>query len=110
MKFDHLVKFNGIYYTAGTDVPVVVHAVKVGLTDDVPEGALDSNADGSVNTYDEDGNVVGTLSSEEVEELQKEAGAAFEAQEKPKRGRKSKEAQVIKDGCVAGGNLERFNK
>ena len=92
MKFDHLVKCNGVYYPAGTDVPVGVHAEKVGLTDDVPEGALEPNADGTVNTYDEEGNVVGTLSPEEVEELQKEAGAVFEAQEKPKRGRKSKEA------------------
>ena len=58
MKFDHLVKFNGTYYPAGTEVPVGVHAVKVGLTDDVPESALEDNANGTVNTYDEEGNMI----------------------------------------------------
>lgn len=90
MKYDHLVKYNGEYYPAGTEVPVG-DSVKAKLTDNVPDGALDVNEDGSVNTYDEAGNVVGTLSAEEIEELQEEADAAFEAQEKPKRGKKAKE-------------------
>ena len=91
MKYDHLVKFNGEYYPAGTDVPVGSPVI-VEMTDDVPDGALDANADGSVNTYDEDGNVVGTVSVEEAEKLREQAGEAFEAQEKAKRGRKPKEA------------------
>ena len=31
------------------------------LTDNVPEGALETNPDGSVNTYNADGNKVGTM-------------------------------------------------
>ena len=34
------------------------------LTDDVPEGALQTNPDGSVNTYDADGNKTGTVDAE----------------------------------------------
>lgn len=90
MKYDHMVKYKGEYYPAGAEVPVGDSA-KAELTDNVPDGALDVNEDGSVNTYDEAGNVVGTLSAEEIEELQEEAGAAFGAQEKPKRGKKAKE-------------------
>lgn len=36
------------------------------MTDEVPEGALDTDADGSVPTYDADGNQVGTATPEEV--------------------------------------------
>lgn len=90
MKYGYAVKKNGVLYAPGMEVPGDEPA-KVELTNGVPDGALDVNEDGSVNTYDEAGNVVGTLSAEEIEELQKEAGAAFEEQDKPKRGRKPKE-------------------
>lgn len=90
MKYDHMVKYKGEYYPAGTDVPVG-NSVKAELTNDVPDGALDTNVDGSVNAYDEEGNVVGTVDAETVAELQKQAGEALEEQDKPKRGRKSKE-------------------
>lgn len=36
------------------------------MTDKVPEGALDTGADGSVPTFDADGNQVGTATAEEV--------------------------------------------
>lgn len=36
------------------------------MTDKVPEGALDTDADGSVPTFDADGNQVGTATAEEV--------------------------------------------
>ena len=36
-------------------------------TDKVPDGALKSNPDGTVNAYDEHGNKVGTVSAEEAE-------------------------------------------
>ena len=36
------------------------------MTDEVPEGALDTDADGSVPTYDADGNQVGTATPEEL--------------------------------------------
>lgn len=37
------------------------------LTNNVPEGALENNKDGSVNTYDGEGNKVGTMTPEELE-------------------------------------------
>lgn len=91
MKFKTNVIHKGAFYPAGTEVPVGA-PVSVEMTDDVPDGALDTNADGSVNAYDEDGNVVGTVSAEEVERLQEQAGEVLTGQEKPKRSRKSKEA------------------
>ena len=36
------------------------------MTDTVPEGALDADADGNVPTYDADGNQVGTATPEEI--------------------------------------------
>ena len=90
MKYGYAVKKNGILYAPGMDVPGDA-TVKAEVTDDVPKGALDTNADGSVNTYDEEGNIIGTFSAEEMKELQEEAGAAFEEQDKPERGRKPKE-------------------
>ena len=87
MKFDHLVRHNGVDYPAGAEVPVEV-APKVELTDNVPEGALDTNPDGSVNAYDEEGNVVGTVAMEEVEKLQEEVGEVIQEQQTKKRGKK----------------------
>ena len=87
MKFDHLVRHNGVDYPAGTEVPVKTTS-KVELTDNVPEGALDTNPDGSVNAYDEEGNVVGTVAMEEVEKLQEEVGEVIQEQQAKKRGKK----------------------
>ena len=39
------------------------------LTDDIPEGALQTDPDGSVNAYDEDGNKIGTVDAETVEKM-----------------------------------------
>lgn len=39
------------------------------LTDDVSEGALQTNPDGSVNTYDADGNKTGTVDAETLKEM-----------------------------------------
>lgn len=71
MKYDHVVKHNGITYPAGTDVP---NGKKPELTNDVPTGALDNNPDGSVNVYDENGNAAGTIDAETVAQVQEEAG------------------------------------
>ena len=87
MKFDHLVRHNGVDYPAGTEVPVEV-TPKVELTDNVPEGALEINPDGSVNAYDEAGNVAGTVAVEEVEKLQEEAKEVIQEQQTKKRGKK----------------------
>ena len=38
-------------------------------TDDVPEGALDENQDGTVNVYDENGQKAGTMPKEEAEAM-----------------------------------------
>lgn len=97
MKYRHTVKKNGVLYPAGTEIPEDIPK-KVELTDEIPEGALDTNPDGSVNAYDAAGNKVGTVDAKTVERLQEEAGEAWKAQnggasepEKPKRGRKPKE-------------------
>lgn len=64
---------------------VKVHPIKAQLTDEVPDGALEVNEDGSVNTYNEDGEKVGTATPEEVqaamdqiteEDIQQAAAAA----------------------------------
>lgn len=90
MKFKTNVIHKGTFYPAGTDVPVG-DSVNIEPTDNAPNEKVDVNAGGTVNTYDAEGNVARSLSPEEVEELQKEASAAFEVQDKTKRGRKSKE-------------------
>ena len=90
MKYPHIVVKNGVWYPAGAEVPEDA-PLKVELTDDVPEGALEENPDGSVNAYDQDGNVVGAVPAEEVEKLQEQAGETFDESEKAKRGRKAKE-------------------
>ena len=77
MKYSHIVIKDGVWYPAGTDVPVGA-PVSVEMTDDVPNGALDGNADG-------------TVSTEDVEQSREQAGEALEKQEKTKRGRKPKE-------------------
>ena len=53
---------------AGTEATVWDEkgVVVIGMTDNVPEGALQTNPDGSVNTYDADGNKVGTVNAETV--------------------------------------------
>lgn len=98
MKYPHIVAKDGMWYPAGTEVPGDIPK-KVDLTDNVPMGALDTNPDGSVNVCDETGNKVGTVDAETVKRLQEEAGEAFQKREsdaaesdKPKRGRKPKEA------------------
>lgn len=44
--------------------------MKVIATDRVPDGALEKNEDGTVNTYDTNGNKVGTATAEEVAEAE----------------------------------------
>lgn len=90
MKYGHTVKKDGILYPADVNVPVGA-PTNVELTDNVPDDALDTNADGSVNSYDESGKFAGTVDAEAVEKLQEEAGESFNEQEKPKRSRKPKE-------------------
>lgn len=43
-------------------------------TDNVPDGALQNNPDGTVNTYDEAGKKVGTVSAEEAERAENNVG------------------------------------
>lgn len=75
MRFDHIVKHNGKYYKIGEDVPES-SSIPI-LTDDVPDGALNTNDDGSVNAYDSDNNFVGTIDAKNVEKSQEEAGEHF---------------------------------
>lgn len=51
----------------------------VEITDEVPDGALEENEDGSVNTYNAAGKKIGTVSAAEIEKLQRQAGAIFDA-------------------------------
>ena len=46
-----------------------VPSITATVTDNVPKGALDVNPDGTVNVYDEEGNVVGYITKEKAEEL-----------------------------------------
>ena len=89
MKYPHIVVKNGVWYPAGTEVPEDA-PLKVELTDDVPKGALEENPDGSVNAYNEDGDVVDTVPVGDVVKLQEQAGETLEEPEKGKRGRKAK--------------------
>lgn len=65
MKYETNVIHKGVFYPAGTEVPVGEPL--------------------SVET-------TGTVSTEDGEQLQKRAGEELEEQDKPKRGRKPKEA------------------
>ena len=60
------------------------------LTDNVPEGALQTNPDGSVNTYDADGNKVGTVDAETVEKM-----TTFESDEDAAGQRTGEQSQTM---------------
>lgn len=59
-------KFLGKYTE---ELPSEEKEVVAYLTDNVPEGALEENPDGTLKIYDEHGNVVGSISKEKAEEL-----------------------------------------
>ena len=80
MKYSHIVIKDGVWYPAGADVPVG-SPTNAEMTGNVPDGAPDTNADGSVNAYDEDGNVAGTVSAEKAENLQEESGKTYSKSE-----------------------------
>lgn len=73
----------------------------VELTDDVPAGALDENPDGSVNTYDENGQKVGTASAEEAEKLQEAAGKIWQQEV-------AGTVEVVRDGMIALRNAPKW--
>lgn len=68
---------------------VKVYPLKVELTDNVPDGAMEENADGSVNVYNKAGEKIGTATPEEVKEAEEQitpedieqAAAAAKAEE-----------------------------
>lgn len=70
-------------------------------TDEVPDGALEENPDGSVNTYNADGEKTGTASKEETEKLQAAAGRLYE------RGTIGT-VVVVRDGLVALRNAPKW--
>lgn len=70
-------------------------------TDEVPDGALEENPDGSVNTYNADGGKTGTVSKEEMEQLQAAAGELYE------RGAIGT-VVVVRDGLVALRNAPKW--
>ena len=68
---------------AGTEATVWDEkgVVVIGMTDNVPEGALQTNPDGSVNAYDADGNKVGTVDAATVAAVTGNTGACDGQQE-----------------------------
>lgn len=65
--------------TETTPVPTVVINTGVAVaTDDVPDGAMEPNPDGTYNTYDENGNIAGTISAEEYEAAGQDAEVIVE--------------------------------
>lgn len=87
------------------------------LTNNVPEGALETNEDGSVNTYDADGNKVGTMSAEEfkaaitvnddsTEGQQNNAGASTESE----NGNSGGNTPVQPENGQNGANSEQESK
>ena len=56
--------------TATPAATVVINTEKVAVaTDNVPEGATETNADGTVNLYDAAGNITGSVTKEEAEKM-----------------------------------------
>lgn len=56
--------------TATPAATVVINTGKVAVaTDNVPEGATETNADGTVNLYDAAGNITGSVTKEEAEKM-----------------------------------------
>lgn len=62
---------------AGTEATVWDEkgVVVIGMTENVPDGALQTNPDGSVNAYDADGNKVGTVDAATVAAVTGNTGA-----------------------------------
>lgn len=53
-----------------THAPATVQTEKVAVaTDNVPAGAMEKNADGTLNVYDAAGNIVGSVTEEEAEKM-----------------------------------------
>lgn len=52
-----------------TTAPVTTTEKVAIATDNVPEGATETNADGTVNLYDAAGNITGSVTNEEVEKM-----------------------------------------
>lgn len=73
----------------------------VELTDDVPAGALDKNPDGSVNTYDENGQKVGNVSAGEMEKLREAAGKIWQQEV-------AGTVEVVRDGMIAMRNAPKW--
>lgn len=75
--------------------------IAVEATDEVLDGALEENPDGSVNTYNADGEKIGTVSKEEMERLRAAAGELYE------RGAIGT-VVVVRDGLVALRNAPKW--
>ena len=52
-----------------TTAPVTTTEKVAIATDNVPEGATETNADGTVNLYDAAGNITGSVTKEEAEKM-----------------------------------------
>ncbi len=71
-----------------------------GLTDNVPEGALETNSDGSVPTFDGDGHPVGMIDAATVAELTREgAETATDEQNRAEPGKSTPETENAENGA-----------
>lgn len=84
MKFGHTVKHNGVIYPAGTEVPTGVELVD---EKDVPEGALNTNEDGSVPAFNEGGTSAGTADAETVKQAEEAAGEKLDTEKESKKAK-----------------------
>lgn len=65
--------------TAQNDATEETKVTGVELTDDVPEGATEENEDGGANIYNAAGEKIGKVDAAELDKLQRQAGAIFDA-------------------------------
>ena len=61
--------YNAATVVINTTAPVTTTEKVAIATDNVPEGATETNADGTVNLYDAAGNITGSVTKEEAEKM-----------------------------------------
>lgn len=71
------------------------------MTDDVPDGALENNADGTVNVYDANNNKVGTITQEEAEKAAEQNEATKNEVTKNEATNGSGASYLVKVVCAA---------
>lgn len=68
------------------------------MTDKVPEGALDADADGNVPTFDADGNQVGTATPEEIKAAEEAVTETLTACQRSESRERSEGCSMVASG------------